>query len=268
MIIAACLIGGWFCLRSEKTYVAGLLFAIATLMKLFPGLVLLYLFISKNWRAFFSMVFFIVLGLSVTAAIIGFDDMQTYAIIIVARDVEEFRGFVLNHSASGIVARSFGKRTVWTEPLIQLPQINLLLIILFNSAILIYTMLKMRVMNVRQELVDHAFGLTIVAMLLLSPLTWGHIFPVLILPIGLLLRDYIHKPSSLRLRLLLIILLFLSLPDVQIARALMAIHHPFRMPWYSMLLTLGPGVGLLFLWIVFCRRLSTSKFQTKARISR
>ena len=123
-------------------------------------------------------------------------------------------------------------------------------------------------MNVRQELVDHAFGLTIVAMLLLSPLTWGHIFPVLILPIGLLLRDYIHKPSSLRLRLLLIILLFLSLPDVQIARALMAIHHPFRMPWYSMLLTLGPGVGLLFLWIVFCRRLSNSKFQTKARISR
>ena len=66
--------------------------------------------------------------------------------------------------------------------------------------------------------------------------------------------------SILLLLLLLIILFFLSLPDVLIARGLMVIHHPFRMPWYSILLTLGPGVGLLFMWMVFCRRLSISKF--------
>jgi len=50
----------------------------------------------------------------------------------------------------------------------------------------------------------------------------------------------------------------LSLPDLIIARALMAIHHPFVMPWYSMLLTLGPSAGIVLLWIVLIRRLSIS----------
>jgi hypothetical protein len=268
MIIAACLIGGWFYLRLEKSCVAGFLFAIATLIKLFPGLVLLYLFMRKDWQTFLATVFFICFGLFVTAFIVGFNDMQTYSIIMVARDIDEWRSFVLNHSITGMITRTFGDRTVWTEPLIQLPQIGSLLIILLDSAILIYTILKMRVMAVKKELVDYAFGLTLVTMLLLSPITWGHIFPVLILPMGLLLREYIEDSTSARLRLLLLILFCVSLPDVLIARALMAIHHPFIIPWYSMLLTLGPGVGLLFLWIVFCRRLSISKFQTKARISR
>jgi hypothetical protein len=117
----------------------------------------------------------------------------------------------------------------------------------------------MRGMTVKQELVGYAFGLTIVAMLLLSPITWGHIFPVLILPISLLLKEYIRDPSPRKLRILLFIILLLSLPDVLIARGLMAIHHPFRMPWYSMLLTLGPSVGIVLLWIVLTRRVGGSR---------
>ena len=259
MIIAACLIGGWFCLRLKKEYVAGLLFAIATLMKLFPGLVLLYLLISKNWRAFFATVSFIVLGLFLTAFIVGFDDIRTYSITMIGRFANEWSGFVLNHSLNGVITRLFGERSGWTEPLIQLPRIKSLLIILLNSAILIYTILKMREMTVKQKLVDHVFGLTIVAMLLLSPITWGHIFPVLILPISLLLREYIREPSPRKLRILLFIILLLSLPDVLIARGLMAIHHPFRMPWYSMLLTLGPSAGIVLLWIVLTQRVGDSR---------
>ena len=261
MIIAVCLIGGWFYLRRKKEYVAGFLFAIATLMKLFPGLVLLYLIIRKNWRAFFATVSFIILGLFLTALIVGFDDIRTYSITMIGRFANEWSGFVLNHSLNGMITRLFGERSGWAEPLIQLPRIKSILIVLLNSAVLVYTILKMRVMAVKQELVDHAFGLTIVAMLLLSPITWGHIFPVLILPISLLLREYIRDPSPQKLRILLFIILLLSLPDVLIARGLMAIHHPFRMPWYSMLLTLGPSAGIVLLWIVLTRRLSNSEIK-------
>jgi len=259
MIISACLISGWFCLRLKKEYVTGFLFAIATLMKLFPGLVLLYLLISKNWRAFFATNFFIVLGLSVTTLVVGLDDMQTYSNIMIGRFANEWSGFVLNHSLSGVITRLFGEGSGWAEPLIQLPRIKSLLIILLNSAILIFTTLKMTGMTVKQELVDHAFSLTIVAMLLLSPITWGHIFPVLILPLSILLRDYIREASPGRLRIFLIILFLLSLPDVLIAQGLMALHHPFRMPWYSMLLTLGPSAGLVLLWIVLMRSSSVDR---------
>ena len=254
IIIAACLIVGWFCLRSEKAYVAGFFFAIATLIKLFPGLVLLYLFIRKDRRTFFATVFFIILGLSVTTLVVGLDDMWTYSIIIIARDVNEYSGYVLNHSVTGIVARIFGNPVGWTEPLVQLPYLSFLLAVLLKLSILICTVLKIRKMTDRGKLDSYAFCLTLVTMLLLSPLTWGHIFPVLILPICLLLREYIDEPSLRKFCLLLIILFCVSLPDVLIARKLMEIHHPFRMPWYSMLLTLGPGAGLILLWIVLSRR--------------
>lgn len=254
MIIAACLIVGWFCLRSEKAYVAGFFFAIATLIKLFPGLVLLYLFMRKNRRAFFATVFFIVLGLSVTTLVVGLDDMRTYSIIVIARDFSEYSGFVLNHSVTGIVARIFGN-SVWTEPLVQLPYLIFPLAVLLKLSILICTVLKIRKMTDKEKLDNYAFCLTLVTMLLLSPITWGHIFPVLILPICLLLREYIDEPSLKKSCLLLLIIVFcLSLPDVLIARKLMEIHHPFRMPWYSMLLTLGPGAGVILLWIVLSRR--------------
>ena len=161
---------------------------------------------------------------------------------------------MLNHSLNGVITRLFGERSVWTEPIVQLPRFSPFLILLIDSVILISTMLTIRSMTLKQELVGYAFGLTIVAMLLLSPITWGHIFPVLILPLSILLRDYFREPSPRRLRIFLIILLLLSLPDVLIARGLMALHYPFRMPWYSMLLTLGPSTGLVLFWIVLMRR--------------
>jgi hypothetical protein len=258
MIIAACLISGWFYLRSKKEYAASFLFAIATLMKLFPGLVLLYLLMSKNWRAFSAMILFIILGLSVTGFIVGFDNIQTYATVMISRDVDEYGGLMLNHSVSGIITRSFGERTGWTEPLIHLPHISSLLIFLLNLLLFIFIILKMNKMERNQEVADYAFGLTIVGMLLLSPITWGHIFPVLILPISLLLKEYIRDPSPRNLRILLLIILLLSLPDVLIARGLMALHHPFRMPWYSMLLTLGPSAGLLLMYFKLIRNVSTT----------
>jgi hypothetical protein len=254
MIIAACLIGGWFWLRRKKEYVAGFVFAIATLMKLFPGLVLLYLLIMKNWRAFFAATFFIIIGLIVTTIIVGLDDMRTYVMIMVAKDIDIFRGYVLNHSIGGIVAKLFGKQMGWFSPLVEIPHIASVLTMLLSIGVLVYTILKLREMAAKKELSDYAFGLTLVTMLLLSPITWSHIFPVLILPIGLLLREYIDEPSSKRLRLLLFVLLCLSLPDVLIARALVSIHYPLKMPLYGCVLILGPGIGVILLWLALtCR---------------
>jgi len=254
MIITFCLITGRFSLRYSKEYVSGLFFAIATLMKLFPGLILLYLLIMKNWRALIAMVSFIVIGLSLTAFVVGLDDVRTYAIIMVARDIDDFRGYVLNHSIGGIVSRLFGKQMGWFEPLVKIPHIASVLIILLSIGILVYTILKLREMAAKKELSDYAFGLTLVTMLLLSPITWSHIFPVLILPMGLLLREYIEDSSPARLRLLLLILFCVSLPDVLIARALVSVHYPLKMPLYGLVLTLGPASGIVLLWIVLTRR--------------
>ena len=114
-------------------------------------------------------------------------------------------------------------------------------------------------MAVNKERSDYGFGLTLVTMLLLSPITWSHIFPVLILPMGLLLREYIDEPTSKRLRVFLFVLILVSLPDVPIAKALVSIHYPLKMPLYGWVLTLGPASGIVLLWVVLTRRARTFK---------
>ena len=152
------------------------------------------------------------------------------------------------------MAKLFGKPMGWFIPLVELPNISSLLIILLSIVILIHMVKKMRETKVEQKHPAYAFGLTLVTMLLLSPITWSHIFPVLILPLGLLLREHIDEPSSKRLRLLLFVLLCLSLPDVLIAGALVSIHYPHNMPLYGRILTLGPGIGVILLWLALTRR--------------
>jgi hypothetical protein len=44
------------------------------------------------------------------------------------------------------------------------------------------------------------------------------------------------------------------LPDILIARALVSIHYPHKMPLYGRMLTLGPGIGMILLWLVLTRR--------------
>lgn len=253
MIIATCIIGGWLCLRHDKAYASGFLFAFATLIKLFPGLVLFYLLLLKNWRVLFATILFIAIGLLFTFFFVGYNDIRTYTLIMIARDIGEWQGFVLNHSIDGMATRLFGRPTAWTNPIVNLSPYLSVMSVLFNSSLLIYSIQKMHKMVLR-NCDDYAFGLTIVTMLLLSPITWGHIFPVLIFPIALLLKEYINGSSSYKLRSVLLVLFCLSLPDVFIARKLMAIHYPFRMPWYNMLLTLIPGAGLILLWLIMCRR--------------
>jgi uncharacterized membrane protein len=56
LLVIACLISGWVLLRQEQDYLSGLLFALAFLIKLFPGLVFLFLLLRGKWRALATAV--------------------------------------------------------------------------------------------------------------------------------------------------------------------------------------------------------------------
>jgi hypothetical protein len=95
---------------------------------------------------------------------------------------------------------------------------------------------------------DRAFALVCVTMLLISPITWWHVFPLLLLPFGLLLRDLYTRPDRRKLRLSLLALALVSLPNLEIARMLMGLYAPYRVPWFVGLLLALPTIGLILLW--------------------
>ena len=95
---------------------------------------------------------------------------------------------------------------------------------------------------------DRAFALVCLAMLLISPITWWHVFPLLLLPLGLLLQDLYTRPDRWKLGLSLLALALVSLPDLEIARTLMGLYAPYRVPWFVGLLLALPTIGLMLLW--------------------
>lgn len=89
-------------------------------------------------------------------------------------------------------------------------------------------------------------------MLLLSPITWNHAFPILMIPLGLLLRDIQQQPSRTRILLFIVLLMSFSLPDIQIARYLLHLHAPDLISWFAGLVFLVPTGGLLLCWLMLC----------------
>jgi hypothetical protein len=83
---------------------------------------------------------------------------------------------------------------------------------------------------------DIAFTIVCLAMPLLSPISWQHVFPLLALPMGLILARALQTSGKERnrlLSLLFVIFVLLSLPDFQLANYVMALYAPYRMPCYA-----------------------------------
>jgi hypothetical protein len=247
LLVITCIIGSWALLRHQRDWLAGALLGLACLIKLFPGMIILYLLLRQRWRAVGASLVVLVIGWLLTLLIVGSDDLLRYFLQIVPQNATQVGPFPINVSLIGVISRLLVDG-LWVRPLIVAPQAASLLIALSGLGLLVLLARQVRRIPTTQHGNDTAFALVCLAMLLVSPLTWQHIFPLLALPFGLLLRNLQRWPDQRNLRLCLLSLASVSLPDIEIARALMQHYAPYRMPWFVALLLLAPTGGLLLLW--------------------
>lgn len=236
----------WKNLRKKKELVGGILLGLACLMKLFPGLFIIYLIIRRKWVGLVSMFFVIGMGGLLTLAIVGFDDFWLYFTTIIPQDIHNFIVYPLNSSAHGMFSRFFTTNP-WISPIVHAPWVDTLLInfvsigLVVTLALLVYRLPPSLPGN------DLAFSLHIPIMLLLSPLTWGHANILLLLPLGLLFKNQRLYNLNTSQMFFIVVFILLSLPDIYLARFLMATFAPYRPPWYAGLLMLGNTVGMVIL---------------------
>ena len=100
---------------------------------------------------------------------------------------------------------------------------------------------------------DAAFSINVLAMIIISPIAWQHVFPLLALPFGLLFVHYQTLPSAFSRRALLLSFILVSLPDFEIGRYLMDYYSPYQMPWYASLIFMVPTLCILLLWAFMIR---------------
>jgi hypothetical protein len=134
------------------------------------------------------------------------------------------------------------------RPLVVAPQLAAWLTRLANLIALVVLARQSWRMPATRRGDDLTYAAVCVAMLLISPLTWQHTFMLLILPFGLLLRALVERPSWRGAALGLLAAAIVSLPNIDIARALIASYKPDRLPWLAALPLIAPTVGLLLIW--------------------
>lgn len=244
IVLVSCIISAWASLRHGHQTLAGLLLGLACLIKLFPGLLIAYLALRRQWIATRAAVLCVALGYGFTLVVVGVEDVVHYHQEVMRANAALYGPYPLNVSLSGVFYRLFTDNP-WSEPIVNHSQLALFSVAL-TSLILLTPLLYQRSHDSRAD--DESFALTCIGMLLISPITWGHIFPILWLPLGLIARRWqITKERAIPTPGLLSVIL-ISLPNLSIARALISHYAPYRMPWATSLLLLGPTLGILLLW--------------------
>jgi hypothetical protein len=253
--IIACIVGCWALLRRGRDVPAGLLLGLACLIKLFPGLILAYLLFQRRWRAAAMAVGVLAAGMVLTLAIVGPADMLRYQREIAAHDVAIYGPSPWNVALTGTVDRLLVDGP-WVRPLVNATHVAPYVAGILSLGLLLalgFTLLRLP-QDDRGN--DTRFALVCLTMLLVSPITWQHILPLLVLPFGFFLRDQLAVPDRRRLPLQLLAVGLVSLPDVPIIRSLAAYFAPYRMPWWATLVPLATTTGLLLCWWLVATRRS------------
>jgi hypothetical protein len=240
---------GWLCLRNQKDYIAGLLFGFACLIKFYPGLIILFLLMSKRWKALFTMFFTIILGFIISTLIMGPNDIILYFTSIISIGTTNFMVFPINNSILGILGKFFYNGG-WVQPIIISPIPISFLAILLNIGLVIFLLGFLNKQSSNQYLWDVKFAMTILVMFFASPISWQHMLPMLFLPFGLIISRFQNKIITYRYSLTLLALILFSIPDIQLARILMDLYSPNRIPWFVGIIFLSIDLGLVIIWLL------------------
>jgi alpha-1,2-mannosyltransferase len=247
LLIAACLISCWALLRVGRERLAGVLLGLACLIKLFPGLLIVYLLLRRRWWAAAAASATVALGGLLSLAIVGPSDTLDFFLRIAPANAAALAAFPLNAALAGPISRLLVD-AMWVRPLLVAPGLASWLARLASLALVIVLARQCWRAPVTRAGDDTTFAAVCVAMLLISPLTWQHTFMLLLLPFGLLLRQLLDRPSWRGIAMSLLALALVSPPNIDISRALIGLYKPDRMPWFAALPLIAPTAGLLLIW--------------------
>ena len=254
ILIGTCMVIGWISLRHQKDFLAGVVLGLSCLIKLYPGLIIIYLLLTKRWKALVTMISVVLVGFLIMGIILGPREIIYYFTTIVPRDVNAFIAFPGNYSILGILEIFFSDGA-WVRPIFISPiPINLLTLVLDIGVFIILVRLMLH-LPINKDNNDIKYALTIITMFFISPLSWQHMLTILILPIGILLMKIPSQVMKYKYgySLALFVIVLLSIPDIEVGLLLIRFYYPNRIPWFSGLLFLAYDISLLILGILLLR---------------
>lgn len=256
-LILLLLTGAWAFLRSGRPLFAGILIGIATCIKLYPGVLLIHLALTHRWRSLAASIITIVLIFAMTATFLGVETFIDYFGRIVPL-VHRYRVLWPNASLVGFWSKLFDSGPEFRrgfsliEPIFQSSNIAIAAESITAAIVLLALFwTSWRVRGIREGF-DMSFATTIVACLLLGPLTWSHSLLLLLLAIPIFWSYSISKSIRIALVAIAFILAIdprflwsFVLSDDLIATPRQSLTV-FSLQFYALALLFAIGIGITF----------------------
>lgn len=252
----------WAADRRGCWWLAGSAVGAAMAVKLFPGFLLLYFFATRNWRALAVAVAVFLAVNGAAVALFGADTFRTYIRDVIPAVSADYATRWNNLSAPAFWLRLFDPApSSGVIPVVHSPLHGKLFA---HAAQVLITgcvaWLAWRASRANSNAArDRAFAAAVVAMLLISPITWPHSLVMLVVPVAVLIAA---KPSGANRWVLVACLMLMWLPDTfaprlafgaDEAERLSNHHHTPLSPVANLLVASIPHYALLGLFVLTLR---------------
>lgn len=205
LVLLLLLTGAWAADRAHRPWTAGALVGAAMAIKLFPGFLLIYFALRRNWKALAAAAIALCALTALTLVALGAGAYLSYFRDALPR-VQAFQSWWNNSSLTGLAKKLFGPPTprpwlVWrVEPLWNWPLASRVVPLLLSLGIVALLCRSVPRSKTRAA-ADRAFALSLTAMLLVSPITWEHYFVLLLVPLAI---AWVQLPAAGWARVLLL----------------------------------------------------------------
>ncbi len=248
LLVALLVTLAWVAARRGADGWAGFWVGLAAAVKLFPGLLLVAFLAGRRWRALGTATATGAACLALTVAVTGFDDALHYARDRAPVNARTYAGHGFNLSLAGVTHRTFGEPSPlspWLGRVAVRPELAKRLALFAQGVAGLFAVVILFRLPREQRAPDRSFAVLVPAMLLLSPLTWLHIIPVMLLPVTILARDAWHAKRWRQLAVLAVCGALLCVDDRALAIRLLTLTQDEVLPWWANVLLLAPTWGML-----------------------
>jgi hypothetical protein len=190
LLLSALLVLGWWCLRRGSAVWAGVAIGTATCLKLFPGLLLIYLFL-RHRRALWAASLTILTLVGSSLLMLQWQDYLDYfqtAQTVVAR----FSPVRDNVSLLGFLSHNLELKS---SPGLAMALLSVPAVLLVGASGWLVSRGAGEHSAV-EEALDLEYSLYLVLMPLFSPVAWSHYIPILLLPMAVLGNRILQQPTA------------------------------------------------------------------------
>jgi len=186
LVLLALVVGAWAADRRQRQSLAGSLVGLAAAIKLYPAFLLVYFVMQRRWHAVAACGLSFLASNLVAAALFGGD-----VFVIYVRDVmpvfAHYGNNLANASLSGVCSKLLVGMPGLSAPLIAAPATASIANLVSGLVVALLCGWKVWRAKNRDDL-DIGFSACLIGMLLASPITWGHGFVLLIMPLIIMWR--------------------------------------------------------------------------------